>query len=70
MPVEIARLEFISMDPPKHDRIKALFLSGFRAERIAAHEPWMEITGEAPMVESFFLDQHKTLPVRLGPRAS
>jgi cytochrome P450 len=26
------------MDPPKHDRLKALFQAGFTPKRIAAHE--------------------------------
>jgi cholest-4-en-3-one 26-monooxygenase len=30
---------FIGMDPPKHDRLKALFQAGFTPKRIAAHEP-------------------------------
>ncbi len=29
---------FIGMDPPKHDRIKALFQAGFTPKRIADHE--------------------------------
>jgi cytochrome P450 len=29
---------FIGMDPPKHDRVKALFQAGFTPKRIAAHE--------------------------------
>jgi cholest-4-en-3-one 26-monooxygenase len=29
---------FISMDPPKHDRLKMLFQAGFTPKRIAAHE--------------------------------
>ena len=29
---------FIGMDPPKHDRIKALFQRGFTPKRIAEHE--------------------------------
>jgi cytochrome P450 len=37
-PIELARAMFIGMDPPKHDRIKALFQSGFTPKRIAAHE--------------------------------
>ncbi|GAB3857653.1 cytochrome P450 [Nocardioides maradonensis] len=32
--------------------------------------PQMEITGDAPFTESYFVNQRKTLPVRLGPRAS
>ena len=37
-PIELARAMFIAMDPPKHDRIKALFQAGFTPKRIAAHE--------------------------------
>jgi len=37
-PIELARGMFIGMDPPKHDRLKALFQSGFTPKRIAAHE--------------------------------
>jgi cytochrome P450 len=37
-PAELARAMFIGMDPPKHDRIKALFQAGFTPKRIAAHE--------------------------------
>ena len=29
---------FIGMDPPKHDRLKALFQRGFTPKRIAEHE--------------------------------
>jgi cytochrome P450 len=38
IPLELARLMFVAMDPPKHDRIKALFQAGFTPRRIAAHE--------------------------------
>ena len=38
-PLELVRAMFIGMDPPKHDRIKALFQAGFTPKRIAAHEP-------------------------------
>ncbi len=38
MPLELVRAMFIGMDPPKHDRLKALFQSGFTPRRIAAHE--------------------------------
>lgn len=37
-PLELMRAMFIGMDPPKHDRIKALFQAGFTPKRIAAHE--------------------------------
>jgi len=37
-PLELTRAMFIGMDPPKHDRIKALFQAGFTPRRIAAHE--------------------------------
>jgi cholest-4-en-3-one 26-monooxygenase len=37
-PLELTRAMFIGMDPPKHDRLKALFQSGFTPKRIADHE--------------------------------
>jgi len=37
-PMELMRAMFIGMDPPKHDRIKALFQAGFTPKRIADHE--------------------------------
>ena len=37
-PLELAQAMFIGMDPPKHDRLKALFQAGFTLKRIAAHE--------------------------------
>jgi cytochrome P450 len=37
-PIDLARAMFIGMDPPKHDRLKALFQAGFTPKRIAAHE--------------------------------
>jgi cholest-4-en-3-one 26-monooxygenase len=38
LPLELTRAMFIGMDPPKHDRVKALFQAGFTPKRIAAHE--------------------------------
>jgi cholest-4-en-3-one 26-monooxygenase len=38
MPLELQRAMFIGMDPPKHDRLKALFQRGFTPKRIADHE--------------------------------
>ncbi len=38
IPLELMTSMFIAMDPPKHDRIKALFQSGFTPKRIAMHE--------------------------------
>jgi cholest-4-en-3-one 26-monooxygenase len=38
IPLELTRAMFIGMDPPKHDRVKALFQSGFTPKRIADHE--------------------------------
>jgi cytochrome P450 len=38
MPVELISAMFIGMDPPKHDRLKALFQRGFTPKRIADHE--------------------------------
>jgi cytochrome P450 len=37
-PLELIQAMFIGMDPPKHDRLKALFQWGFTPKRIAAHE--------------------------------
>jgi cytochrome P450 len=38
-PIELMRAMFIGMDPPKHDRLKALFQAGFTPRRIAREEP-------------------------------
>jgi cholest-4-en-3-one 26-monooxygenase len=38
LPLELIRAMFIGMDPPKHDRLKALFQRGFTPKRIADHE--------------------------------
>jgi cytochrome P450 len=37
-PLELVQAMFIGMDPPKHDRLKALFQDGFKPKRIGAHE--------------------------------
>jgi cytochrome P450 len=37
-PLELVRNMFIGMDPPRHDKIKALFQRGFTPKRIADHE--------------------------------
>jgi cholest-4-en-3-one 26-monooxygenase len=39
LPLELTQAMFIGMDPPKHDRLKALFQRGFTPRRIAEHEP-------------------------------
>jgi cytochrome P450 len=38
IPLDVQRLQMISMDPPRHDRLKALVIKAFTPERIAAHE--------------------------------
>jgi cholest-4-en-3-one 26-monooxygenase len=38
VPREVQNGMFIGMDPPKHDRLKALFQRGFTPKRIAEHE--------------------------------
>ena len=38
IPLELMTSMFIAMDPPKHDRLKALFQRGFTPKRIAEHE--------------------------------
>ena len=37
-PLELIQAMFIGMDPPRHDRLKALFQAGFTPKRIAEHE--------------------------------
>jgi cytochrome P450 len=37
IPLEAQRQQMISMDPPRHDRLKALFQRGFTPKRIAEH---------------------------------
>jgi cytochrome P450 len=37
VPLDLMRLQPIAMDPPKHDRMKALFQQAFTPRRIAAH---------------------------------
>jgi len=38
LPPEIQSRMFIAMDPPRHDRIKAIFQKGFTPKRIGEHE--------------------------------
>jgi cholest-4-en-3-one 26-monooxygenase len=38
IPLPLIQAMFIGMDPPKHDRLKALFQRGFTPKRIADHE--------------------------------
>ena len=44
LPIELVRAMFIGMDPPKHDRLKALFQAGFTPRRIASHEDAIRAT--------------------------
>lgn len=39
LPLELQRQQMISMDPPRHDRVKAIFQKAFTPKRIADHEP-------------------------------
>jgi cytochrome P450 len=38
VPLDIQRLQLISIDPPRHDRLKAVVINAFTPERVAAHE--------------------------------
>jgi cytochrome P450 len=38
VPLDIQRLQLISMDPPRHDRLKALVIKAFTPECVAVHE--------------------------------
>jgi cholest-4-en-3-one 26-monooxygenase len=35
---ELSKMDMINLDPPRHDRLKQLFLAGFTADRVAAEE--------------------------------
>jgi cytochrome P450 len=38
VPLDMQRLQLISMDPPRHDRLKALVIKEFTPEKVAEHE--------------------------------
>ncbi len=38
VPLDVQRLQMISMDPPRHDRLKALVSKAFTPDRVAEHE--------------------------------
>jgi cytochrome P450 len=38
IPLDLQRLQLISMDPPRHDRLKALVIKEFTPEKIAEHD--------------------------------
>src|SRR5246127_2026115 len=38
VPLDMQRLQMISMDPPRHDRLKALVIKEFTPESVAEHE--------------------------------
>jgi cytochrome P450 len=57
-PLELTQAMFIGMDPPKHDRLKALFQAGFTPKRIAAHE------GEIRAIVRRVLDRLQGPPAR------
>jgi cytochrome P450 len=42
VPLDLQRLQMISMDPPRHDRFKALVIKAFTPERIAEHDGAIE----------------------------
>jgi cytochrome P450 len=38
VPLDVQRMQMISMDPPRHDRLKALVSKAFTPDRVAEHE--------------------------------
>jgi cholest-4-en-3-one 26-monooxygenase len=60
IPLELMTSMFIAMDPPKHDRIKALFQSGFTPKRIAMHEDEIRAITNAVLDR---LDRHETCDI-------
>ncbi|MEA2273711.1 MAG: hypothetical protein QOI98_2419 [Solirubrobacteraceae bacterium] len=72
VPLDVARLQMISMDPPRHDRLKALVIKAFTPERVAEHEDHVNdiITGVLDSVadrETFDLvaDVARPIPARV-----
>jgi len=72
VPLDVARLQMISMDPPRHDRLKALVSKAFTPDRVAAHEGHVNqiITGVLDSVadrETFDLvaDVARPIPARV-----
>lgn len=47
VPLDVQRMQMISMDPPRHDRMKALVTKAFTPDRVAEHESHIKqiITG-------------------------
>jgi cytochrome P450 len=51
VPLDVQRMQMISMDPPRHDRMKALVTKAFTPDRVAEHE------GHVRQIISDVLDQ-------------
>jgi cytochrome P450 len=72
VPLDVQRMQMISMDPPRHDRLKALVTKAFTPDRIAEHEAHINqiITGVLDRVadrETFDLvaDVARPIPARV-----
>lgn len=72
VPLDVQRLQMISMDPPRHDRLKALVTKAFTPDRVAEHEGHIEqiISGVLDSVadrETFDLvaDVARPIPARV-----
>jgi len=72
VPLDVQRLSMISMDPPRHDRLKALVTKAFTPDRVADHEDHVNqiITGVLDRVadrERFDLvaDVARPIPARV-----
>jgi cytochrome P450 len=72
VPLDVQRMQMISMDPPRHDRMKALVTKAFTPERVAEHENHVNeiITGVLDQVaerETFDLvaDVARPIPARV-----
>lgn len=44
LPLPLIQAMFLGMDPPRHDRLKALFLHGFTPKRVREREPFIRAT--------------------------
>ena len=52
VPLDLQRLQMISMDPPRHDRLKALVIKEFTPERVAEHDGAMSSRSSTDVLDS------------------
>ena len=63
---ELLRLDYVEVPPPQTVRIVTID-TGVLFEETLKRYPKIELAGRPAFVESLFINQLKTLPVRLSP---